>query len=136
MPAIAFSLDTHENHLGVLDYGAAARVARQIVQTIASHRIPAGILLNVNIPYLTDEAIKGIQITRQGMRVYRDRLDQRMDPRGRAYFWIGGDAPTGIPEEGTDVGGALGRLRFHHPSTTRSDRLSQHARIEQLELVQ
>jgi 5'-nucleotidase len=38
------------------------------------------------------------------MRVYRDRLDQRIDPRARPYFWIGGDAPTGIPESGTDFG--------------------------------
>ena len=39
-----------------------------------------------------------------GLRVYRDRLDRRMDPRGRPYYWIGGDTPTGIPEEGTDIG--------------------------------
>jgi 5'-nucleotidase len=38
------------------------------------------------------------------MRVYRDRLDRRVDPRGRPYYWIGGDAPTGIPEDDTDIG--------------------------------
>jgi 5'-nucleotidase len=43
-------------------------------------------------------------ITRQGLRVYRDRLDKRFDPRGRPYYWIGGDAPTGVPDEGTDFG--------------------------------
>ena len=58
----------------------------------------------MNIPYLPLDQIKGTQITRQGLRVYRDRLDQRVDPRGRAYFWIGGEAPTGIPEKGTDFG--------------------------------
>jgi len=47
-------------------------------------------------------------ITRQGMRVYRDALDKRLDPRGRPYYWIGGDAPTGVNEDGTDVG-ALAR---------------------------
>lgn len=104
VPAIAFSLDTQENHLGSLDYSPAARQARRIVQTVLAHRLPAGILLNVNIPYLPEEQIKGIRITRQGMRVYRDRLDQRIDPRGRPYYWIGGDAPTGIPEAGTDIG--------------------------------
>ena len=60
--------------------------------------------MNVNIPYLPLEEIKGFRNTRQGLRVYRDRLDKRVDPRGRPYYWIGGDAPTGIPEEGTDVG--------------------------------
>ena len=48
--------------------------------------------------------MKGIMITRQGLRVYRDALDRRVDPRGRPYYWIGGEAPTGVNEEGTDVG--------------------------------
>ncbi len=61
-------------------------------------------LANVNIPYLQDDEIKGIVLTRQGLRVYRDRLDRRLDPRGRPYYWIGGDAPTAIPDEGTDFG--------------------------------
>jgi 5'-nucleotidase len=38
------------------------------------------------------------------MRVYHSRLDERTDPRNRPYYWIGGDAPTGVPERGTDVG--------------------------------
>jgi len=38
------------------------------------------------------------------LRVYRDALDRRQDPRGRPYYWIGGEAPTGVPEEGTDIG--------------------------------
>jgi 5'-nucleotidase len=104
VPAMAVSLNTDDNHLGALDYGPAAEYARQITRTIRQHHLPAGILLNVNIPYLPLDQIKGTQITRQGLRVYRDRLDQRVDPRGRAYFWIGGEAPTGIPEKGTDFG--------------------------------
>jgi 5'-nucleotidase len=58
----------------------------------------------VNVPYLPQSELKGYKITRQGLRVYRDALDERLDPRGRPYYWIGGDAPTGIAEEGTDVG--------------------------------
>jgi 5'-nucleotidase len=104
VPAMAVSLNTDESHLGTLDYGASAEYARRIAQAIQQHHLPAGILLNVNVPYLPLEDIKGAQITRQGLRVYRDRLDQRIDPRGRAYFWIGGDAPTGIPENGSDFG--------------------------------
>jgi 5'-nucleotidase len=38
------------------------------------------------------------------LRVYHSRLDQRVDPRSKPYYWIGGDAPTGVPEHGTDVG--------------------------------
>jgi len=104
VPAIAFSLDTKENHLVLLDYAAAASIAAQVVQTVQRHHLPAGILLNVNIPDLPEEEICGYRITRQGLRLYRDRLDQRTDPRGRPYFWIGGDAPSGVPEDGSDFG--------------------------------
>ncbi len=68
------------------------------------HGLPAATLLNVNVPYLPIEQIGGVKITRQGLRIYRDVLVRREDPRGRPYFWIGGDAPGGVPEEGTDFG--------------------------------
>jgi 5'-nucleotidase len=104
IPGIAFSLSSDATHLGAVDYGPAARIAHRVVTTLLERGIPPGLLLNVNIPYLPDDQIKGMRITRQGLRVYRDRLDRRVDPRGRAYYWIGGDAPTGIPETGTDIG--------------------------------
>jgi 5'-nucleotidase len=107
-PGIALSLGSLENHLGALDYTAAAEIAQHLVATSLSHRFPPGMLLNVNIPYLPRDQINGIRITRQGLRVYRDRLDKRVDPRGRPYYWIGGDFPTGTPEEGTDVGALAG----------------------------
>jgi 5'-nucleotidase len=62
------------------------------------------VLLNVNVPYLKLDELKGYSITRQGLRLYRDALDARKDPRGRPYYWIGGEAPTGVIEEGTDFG--------------------------------
>jgi 5'-nucleotidase len=104
VPAIAFSLNTNESHLGAVDYSPSNGVIQQVVEKILQHRIPAGILLNVNIPYLRGDEIKGIRITRQGLRVYHDRLDRRVDPRGKEYYWIGGESPTGLPENGTDIG--------------------------------
>lgn len=104
IPGVAVSLDSPDNHLGDLDYGPAAKVARKVVDKVIKNQLHSKIVLNVNVPYLADGKIKGYQITRQGLRVYRDRLDRRFDPRGRPYYWIGGDAPTGIPEEGTDFG--------------------------------
>lgn len=99
---IAFSLHAPEDFQGTLDYSPAARVAHRIVEAINKNGQLASVLLNVNIPYLPDDQIKGIVVTRQGLRVYRDRLDRRLDPRGRPYYWIGGDSPTAIPDEGTD----------------------------------
>lgn len=104
VPAVAFSLNTNESHLGAIDYTQSATYASYVIQTVMKYRIPAGILLNVNIPYRPGSEIKGFKTTRQGTRVYRDRLDQRIDPRGRSYYWIGGDAPTGLPHNGTDIG--------------------------------
>jgi 5'-nucleotidase len=104
VPGIAFSLDSPMDGVAELDYESAAGVARHVVQVTLQNGLPTGILLNVNIPYLPAGQIKGYYITRQGLRVYRNRLDKGQDPRGRPYYWIAGDAPTGIPEYGTDVG--------------------------------
>ena len=104
VPGIAFSLGSVDNGLTVSDYSQATDVAQQIVHAWQENSLPKDILLNVNIPFLPANQLKGLRITRQGLRVYRDSLDRRVDPRGRAYFWISGDSPTGIPEEGSDIG--------------------------------
>ncbi len=101
---IAFSLHAPEDYQGALEYAPAARIAKRVVSAVVGLEQKLNLLLNVNIPYLPDDQIKGIMVTRQGLRVYRDRLDRRLDPRGRPYFWIGGEAPTAIPDEGTDFG--------------------------------
>jgi len=104
LPGIAVSLDSPENHLGELDYEMAARVARQVAEKVNRRGLPKGTLLNVNVPYIPLTELAGFKITRQGLRVYRDELDRRLDPRNRPYYWIGGQSPTGVPEEGTDFG--------------------------------
>jgi 5'-nucleotidase len=101
---IAFSLHSPGDFQGLLDFSSAARIAHRIVSKVISDGKLSNLLLNVNIPYLPEVDIKGILVTRQGLRVYRDRLDQREDPRGKPYYWIGGEAPTAIPDEGTDFG--------------------------------
>ncbi len=103
IPGIAVSLNSPPEH-GERDYGPAARAVLRVVEKIVSQPLPEGVLLNINVPYLSDDEFKGFMVTRQGLRVYRDALVRRQDPRGRPYYWIGGDFPTGIPEDGTDVG--------------------------------
>ena len=104
LPGIAVSLDSPDNHLGALNYGMAARVARQVADKVNRRGLPKGTLLNVNVPYLPLAEMVGFKITRQGLRVYRDELDRRLDPRNRPYYWIGGQSPTGVREDGTDFG--------------------------------
>jgi len=103
VPALAFSLASQDNFSGGLpDFGPSARVAQEVTKKVIENGIPEGVLLNVNIPYLSD--FNGYLITRQGLRVYRDELDERVDPRGQPYYWIGGEEPTGVDEPGTDFG--------------------------------
>lgn len=104
VPAVAVSLEFPEEGQEPVDYGPAARAARRVVEKVLTHGLAPDTLLNVNVPYRSDEQLRGYRLTRQGLRVYHSRLDRRLDPRKKPYYWIGGDAPTGVPEAGTDVG--------------------------------
>ena len=104
LPGVAVSLEVPEGYIGPIDFGPSAYAAGIAVQNVIANGLPPETLLNVNVPFLKAEEIRGFRITRQGLRVYHSRLDERVDPRGRPYYWIGGDAPTGVSESGTDVG--------------------------------
>ena len=102
IPAIAASQDLQDEGASDLDFAA------EVVATLARRVLAAGMtpnsFLNVNFPALPREQVRGLRVTRLGHRVYRDVLIQREDPKGRPYYWIGGDPPAGEPEQGTDIG--------------------------------
>ncbi len=100
VPAMAISLDTRSPDA---DYAVAANFAAQLAEEVLVGGLPKGVLLNINVPARPAAALQGVQITRMGLRVYRDELLQRVDPGGRPYYWIGGKPPTGVEEEGTDI---------------------------------
>lgn len=104
LPGLAISLDTPDGGPKPIDYTAAAEVAARLTAQVAARSMPHGLLLNINIPYGPLETLRGVAVTRQGLRVYRDALVRRDDPRGRPYYWIGGDTPTGVADPGTDFG--------------------------------
>lgn len=104
LPGVAVSLQLPEKRPAVLDFNPAAEIARRVVAQAMQSGLPSGNLLNINVPYLPLEQIRGVRITRQGLRIYRDELVERADPRGRPYYWIGGEAPTGVIEDGSDWG--------------------------------
>lgn len=76
------------------DFGPAARFAVKLAQALPSMNLPRGVSLNVNVPALPEEEIKGVKITRQGLAVWNEIFHRRTDPRGRVYFWLDGELRT------------------------------------------
>jgi len=98
LPAIAVSLAVS----GLADFSYACGFTRRLVEAVRREGMPAKSVLNVNVPGGPAADIQGVEITRLGKRVYQDTLIERTDPRGRKYYWIGGDAPIWEPEPGSD----------------------------------
>jgi 5'-nucleotidase len=98
IPAIAISVAAFEK----LNFDVAARLAKLLAGGFEHGALPRKLLLNVNVPNLPDEKIKGIEITSLGERSYTDRIDQGHDGK-RDYYWV----VRGVPEwgvlPGTDV---------------------------------
>ena len=87
IPSIAFSLTTYDKP----DFNYAARFAIRLAKRVLQNGLPPGVLLNVNIPPLPEEEIRGVVITRQGKSIWNDKFESRRDPNNREYFWLTGD---------------------------------------------
>lgn len=74
-------------------YTAAAGYAEQVGRSILRRGLPRDTLLNVNVPGGEATAIKGVQFTRQGRRVYEGAIKETSDPWQRKHYWIGGGTP-------------------------------------------
>jgi 5'-nucleotidase len=100
LPTVAFSLRRPSE--GEPDFTAAARVARLVVQRLLSAPLDRNLILNVNVPHLPFESLRGFRSTRLGARHRSDRVVPATDPRGRQVYWVG---PAGEGEDdgpGTD----------------------------------
>jgi 5'-nucleotidase len=80
----------------------AASFVKRLVEVVLEHGMPPDTFLNVNVPNLPEDQIRGAQITRLGRRIYRDAVLKRDDPRGRPYYWIGGQDATWVGGDRTD----------------------------------
>jgi 5'-nucleotidase len=98
VPAIAASLVNREGH----DYTEPARFLRDLAAELIRRGATGKQVLNVNLPDRAWSEIRGVRYTRLGSRVYSDTLIEKTDPRGRAYYWIGGREPVWQSDEGTD----------------------------------
>lgn len=84
------------------DFDAAIALTLRVAEQVLAHGLPSHVLLNINVPDGYD-ATKGIRATRLGRRHYGREVEERRDPRGRRYFWIGGTRPVFIDTPGSDV---------------------------------
>jgi 5'-nucleotidase len=97
VPSFAVSLDSESYTFD--DFLPGAEISADIARLILKNGLPADTFLNVNVPSGTPSAV---HLTRQGKRRYTSKVEKKFDPRGRAYYWIGGDELDFIDVAGTD----------------------------------
>jgi len=97
-PAIAASLVTR----AAADFVAPAAFIGRLARSVLDRGMPPRRLLNVNFPHRPWDEVRGVRATRLGSRVYQDTLVRKVDPRGRDYYWIGGEDPVWDPSPGSD----------------------------------
>lgn len=111
IPSIAFSLSSYDT---AVDCSAAAEFSTTITKKILQTGLPTGTLLNVNIPAVSKDKIKGIKITRQSNAFWNDSFEKRQDPFGRDYFWY--DGTFEIPDN--DINSDDGAVKNNYISIT------------------
>jgi 5'-nucleotidase len=87
IPSFAISLTTYDEP----DFSFAAEFAGKLAQSSMMHGLPSGVSLNVNVPAVPKEKIRGIEITRQGKANYTEEFQVRKDPRQQNYYWLTGE---------------------------------------------
>ncbi len=87
-PAIGFS---HMSHAHDIDFTASKHFAREIISSVLAAQVEGLFCLNVNIPDLPLEQIKGIKVARQNRGYWMEEFYARQDPRGRDYYWLTGE---------------------------------------------
>lgn len=97
--AVAMSLTSYE----YTNYNVAADLAADICQAFEHHAVSQQFLLNVNVPPVSRDDIKGISITHLGIKRYKNNYEQRYDPRGRPYYWLTGELREEANDEASDI---------------------------------
>jgi len=93
------------------DFEAACSFTVKLVRTILDRGMESQALLNVNVPNVPPVDVRGVKVTRLGRRVYRDMIVKKTDPRGKSYYWIGGNEPTYMASpENTDFNAVKSRM--------------------------
>lgn len=91
VPAIGFSLTDYSHDA---DFSACGKYISKIVEKVLKKGMPGGVCLNVNIPAVPANEIKGIRVCKQGNGIWVEEFDERKDPRNRNYYWLTGSFKT------------------------------------------
>ena len=97
VPSMAVSLAANQN----LQFDTSRNVIRTLAEIVLHNGLPANTLMNINIPAI--QKTKGTKVTRQGRRIWKQPVQEVVDPRGRKHFWIGGGKPLLDAGKDTDV---------------------------------
>lgn len=89
IPSIAVSLDVSLQKKDKHDFSCAAKFATHLCDTVLQHGgLPAGTLLNVNVPGIEAQQIKGVRVAKQAKFRHSDEYEKRVDPLDRVYYWL------------------------------------------------
>ncbi|MFQ6678505.1 MAG: 5'/3'-nucleotidase SurE [Fidelibacterota bacterium] len=86
IPSVAISLNSFEDR----NFQGAQTVAKTVVLKVLEKGLSKKTLLNVNVPAIPENEIKGYKITQQGNAAFKDSFEKREDPRGNTYYWMTG----------------------------------------------
>lgn len=98
IPAIAVSMSRHHP----IYFETAAQVVFNLVEKIKLNPLPTNMLLNINVPDVPFEELKGIRVTRLGRRHKAEPVIQTQNPRGETVYWVGPAGAAQDAGEGTD----------------------------------
>ena len=99
IPAIGFSLLDYSLDA---DFTHSKEFVKRIISECLNNGVPKGVVLNVNIPKISNNKLKGIKICRQANGVWEEKFDKRINPLGREYYWLSGKFVNNDPGEDTD----------------------------------
>lgn len=99
IPSVAVSVNSHTSK----DFDAAKKITRNVCKKMMTKELERETLLNINVPCIPENEIKGVQINKLGIREYSESFQERKDPRGRSYYWYAGVPKNVFGAEETDV---------------------------------
>lgn len=100
IPSVGFSLDDHALDA---DFSGCGDVVRTVVRNMLSNEMEKGYSLNVNIPKVPKEEIKGLKVCRQAKAYWDENFEERKDPFGGSYYWLTGEFIYQDKGEDTDI---------------------------------